>query len=79
MHGDRHEIYVSCLLSVFFALTVHKISFFRDYNQLNLSIKLCATYLRARAKQKQKTVHCHDQFNINCDNSTLAFVGFKGS
>ena len=44
-----------------------------------LSIKLCATNLRTRAKQKQKIVHCHGQFNIDCDNIALAFESFKVS
>ena len=59
-------------LSVFLALTVHKHTFLREDNQSILSIKLCATNLRTRAKQKQKIVHCHCQFNIDCDNIVLA-------
>ena len=46
-------------------------------DQSNLSIKLCPTHLRTRAKRKQKIVHCHGQFNIDCDNIVLAFEGFK--
>ena len=67
-------------LSVFLALTVHKTHiFFREDNQSNLSIKLCSTTLQTRAKRKHKFVHCHGQFNIDCDNIFLAFEGFKVS
>ena len=66
-------------LSVFLALTVYKHTFLREDIQSILSIKLCATNLRTRAKQKQKIVHCHGQFNIDCDNIALAFESFKVS
>ena len=68
-------------LSIFFALTVHKTHLFfrREDNQSNLSIKLCATNLRTLAKQKQKIVHCHGQFNIDYNNTALAFEGCKVS
>ena len=54
-------------LSVFLALTVHKHTFLREDNQSILSMKLCANNFQTRAnsKQKQKIVHCHDQFNID--------------
>ena len=66
-------------LSVFLALTLHKTHLFREDNQSNPSIKLCGTNLQTRAKQKQKIVQGHGQFNINCDNIVLAFEGFKVS
>ena len=53
-------------LSVFLALTLHKPRlFFREDNQSNPSIKLCATNLRTRAKRKQKIVQVHGLFNID--------------
>ena len=58
---------------------VTKHTFFKDDNQSNLSIKLCATNLRTRAKRKQKIVQGHGQFNIDCDNIVLSFEGFKVS
>ena len=69
------------LLSVFLALTVHnaKHTFFREDNQSNLSIKLCATNFRTRAKRKQKIVHCYGQFNIDCDNRCSRFKGSEVS
>ena len=62
-------------LPVFLVLTLHKTRlFFRGDNQSNLSIKLCATNLRARAKRKQKIEQGYGQFNIDCNNIVLAFV-----
>ena len=67
-------------LSVFLALTLHKTHlFFREDNQSNPSIKLCATNLRTRAKRKQKVVQGHGQFNIDCNNIVLAFESSKVS
>ena len=66
-------------LSVFLALTLHKSHLFREDNQSNPSIKLCATNLRSRAKQKQKIVQGHPQFNIDCDNFGFTFESSKVS
>ena len=63
-------------LSVFLTLTLHKTHLFREDNQSNPSIKLCATNLRTRAKRKQKIVQGHGQFNIDCNNIVLAFESF---
>ena len=58
----------------------HKTYIFRQDNQSNLPIKLCAPNLRIRANPCEP-VHCHghDQFNIDCDNIVPAFEGFKVS
>ena len=66
-------------LSVFLALTLHKTHLFREDNQSNPSIKLCATNLQIRAKRKQKIVQGQGQFNIDCDNIVLAFEVSKVS
>ena len=66
-------------LSVFLALSLHKTHLFRKDNQSNTSIKLCATNLRTRVKQKQKIVQGHGQFNIDCDNIVLSFESSKVS
>ena len=66
-------------LSAYLALTVHKTHLFREYNQSNFSIKLCATNLRTPAKWKQKIVPCYSELNIDCDIIILAFEGFKVS
>ena len=52
-------------LSVFLALTYTKHTFFREHNQSNPSIKLYATNLQTRAKQKLKIVQGLGQFNID--------------
>ena len=60
------------LCFMFVSLTLHKTHlFFREGNQSNPSIKLCAINLRARAKRKQKIVQGHGQFNIDCNNIVL--------
>ena len=56
-----------------------KHTFFREDNQSNPSIKLCATNLQTRAKREQKIVQGHGQFNIDCDNIVLAFESSKVS
>ena len=66
-------------LSVFLAFTLQKHTFFREDNQSNPSIKLCATKLQTRAKRKQKIVQGHGRFNIDCNNIVLAFEGSKVS
>ena len=76
MHGDGYETR-KVFLCVFVALPVHKTHLFREDNQSHLAIKLCATNLRTRAKQKQKIVHCHGRFNIDWDNIVPAFDGLK--
>ena len=65
-------------LSVFFGLDGAQNTPFSE-KITNLSIKLCASNLRTRAKQKPKILHCQGQFNIDCDNIVLAFEGFKVS
>ena len=61
-----------CFMFLTWPCTKH--TFFREDNQSNLSIKLCATNLQTRAKRKQEIVQ--GQFNIDCDNIVLAFEWF---
>ena len=66
-------------LSVFLAFTVHKARFFfaKNTNQifrLNYVQLICEA---ARSRGKQKIVHCHGQFNIDCDNIVLSFGDFE--
>ena len=56
MHGDGNETQQVFLFPVFvciFGLDGAQHTLFREYNQSNLSIKLCATNLRTRAKQNR--------------------------
>ena len=79
MRGDGYETRQVFLLHVFVCIFgfdgAQSTLFFREDYQSNLSIKLCATNLRSRGKQK--IVHCHGQFNIDCDNIVLAFGDFE--
>ena len=83
MHGDGYETRQVPLFHVFVHILgldpAQKTPFFRKDHQSNPSIKLCATNLKTRAKQKQNIVLGHGQFNIDCDNIVLAFEGFKAS
>ena len=78
MLGDGYENGQVPLFHVFVRIfgldPAQNTPFFRGDNQSNLSIKLCATNLRARAKRKQKIEQGHGQFNIDCNNIVLAFV-----
>ena len=82
MNGDGYETGQVPLFHVFVrivGLDPAQNTFFREDNQSNPSIKLCATTLRTRAKRKQKIVQGHGQFNIDCNNIALAFESSKVS
>ena len=62
LHLFHAFIYIFCLD------LAQKTPFFREDNQPNLSIKLCANNQQTLAKRKQKIVQDHGQFSIDCKN-----------
>ena len=80
MHGDGYETgQVSLFVRIFGLNPAQNTPFFREDNQSNPSIKLCATNLRTSAKRKQMIVQGHGQFNIDCNNIVLALESSKVS
>ena len=83
MHGDGYKTGQVPLFHVFVRIFLldpaQNTPFFREDNQSNPPIRLCATNLRARAKRKQKIVQGHGQFKIDCNNIVLAFETSKVS